>query len=438
MDGISSATSALIQRFHSIDDGSLRHTLIFRPDQIGDCAVLRPDPKDECNLPHSDLSESFVAGWNINLPRARIQHFLSRLRPEDNWLELKSLFAAAAVHIPRGLADGLLSFIGDDAQRWLVALHIALAVEFHTFRPNGLLVDVLDAGTWGPVKLAFPSERCYSELTNLCTQSVRALERLAVDLREPLAESEVDATRWASLGKDAFHSLADRFKRISADDSKTGNRAVIETAAFAAKHVQKFLPLRLYADFSIPWPDGSGDLAGDDTVRWFLAWQSFMIVLQFERPFELPTNINVFRKGTNFETDNQLKIPSSEWRLRAMNYSDVCHFLASEIEADLDCRTVDESKADGESGGSDGNGANAEGSPQERVGGEGTLDERALAVYVVNPKLSKKQIADQLKCNAKSLTPKRCPRLDSAIRAYRTTDFASGSKSSDGSIEAWE
>ena len=69
---------------------------------------------------------------------------------------------------------------------------------------------------------------------------------------------------------------------------------------------------------------------------------------------------------------------------------------------------------------------------------EESLDLRALALFLVNRNLTKKQMADRLGCNAKSLTPKRCPQLDVAIKAHRTADLPKGSKSSDGSMEAWE
>lgn len=67
-----------------------------------------------------------------------------------------------------------------------------------------------------------------------------------------------------------------------------------------------------------------------------------------------------------------------------------------------------------------------------------SLDEQALALFVVHHDWSKKQIADALRCNEKSLAPKRCPRLNSAIQAYRGNDLPSGSKSKDGSLEAWD
>jgi hypothetical protein len=71
------------------------------------------------------------------------------------------------------------------------------------------------------------------------------------------------------------------------------------------------------------------------------------------------------------------------------------------------------------------------------------LDMAALGVFLNSPNLKKKQIAKLLKCHPKSLGPKRCPRLNAAIRAYRAPidpdrRCVRGTKDpEDGTLEAW-
>ncbi|MDA0832345.1 MAG: hypothetical protein O3A29_03605 [Planctomycetota bacterium] len=68
-----------------------------------------------------------------------------------------------------------------------------------------------------------------------------------------------------------------------------------------------------------------------------------------------------------------------------------------------------------------------------------TLDMRALAVAVEHPSWSKRQIAEHLRCNEKSLAPKRCPKLANQLRREKSPDFGRvplGTKKADGSIEA--
>ena len=74
----------------------------------------------------------------------------------------------------------------------------------------------------------------------------------------------------------------------------------------------------------------------------------------------------------------------------------------------------------------------------EAVGAVVSLDERALALFVTHRDWTKKEIAESLPCNAKSLTPKRCPLLNTAIQAYKASNLPSGSKSKDGDMEAWD
>jgi hypothetical protein len=76
-----------------------------------------------------------------------------------------------------------------------------------------------------------------------------------------------------------------------------------------------------------------------------------------------------------------------------------------------------------------------------------SLDEQALAVFLSrNGAVTKKEIARILveskvreKCHEKSLAPKRCPRLNTAIRAYRNAHkLPRGSKDREGNVEAYE
>jgi hypothetical protein len=71
------------------------------------------------------------------------------------------------------------------------------------------------------------------------------------------------------------------------------------------------------------------------------------------------------------------------------------------------------------------------------------LDIRALAVFVNHQNWSKKQIAEYVGCNDRSLAPKRCPKLAQAIAASRAKidnngRMIRGSKDDRRNLEAWE
>jgi hypothetical protein len=79
--------------------------------------------------------------------------------------------------------------------------------------------------------------------------------------------------------------------------------------------------------------------------------------------------------------------------------------------------------------------------PEAEVGndnGDISVDAKALAVFFEHPDWTKVQIADHLRCNEKSLAPKRCPKLAAAIAAYKAPCLPRGTKGADGSIEAWD
>jgi hypothetical protein len=72
-----------------------------------------------------------------------------------------------------------------------------------------------------------------------------------------------------------------------------------------------------------------------------------------------------------------------------------------------------------------------------------SLDAQAVAVYLDHPDWTKKQIAEFLGCNEKSLAPKRCRKLAAAIAANIAAIDPGrrrlhGSKDPDGNLEAWE
>jgi hypothetical protein len=71
------------------------------------------------------------------------------------------------------------------------------------------------------------------------------------------------------------------------------------------------------------------------------------------------------------------------------------------------------------------------------------LDARALALFFDDRTRTKSDIADLLHVKTQSLAPRRCPKLDAAIRANRAPDpnqrRIRGSKSNrTGNMEAWE
>ncbi len=68
-----------------------------------------------------------------------------------------------------------------------------------------------------------------------------------------------------------------------------------------------------------------------------------------------------------------------------------------------------------------------------------SLDAQALAVFIEHSDWSKVQIAKHLRCNPKSLAPGRCPKLASAIAAYKAKPkMPRGTKDADGNFEAWD
>jgi hypothetical protein len=78
----------------------------------------------------------------------------------------------------------------------------------------------------------------------------------------------------------------------------------------------------------------------------------------------------------------------------------------------------------------------------QRSSSEAPLDARALAVFIKHPDWTKVQIAEHLRCNEKSLTPKRCPKLASAMAASKakidpTRRRIRGSKDH-GNLEAYD
>jgi hypothetical protein len=80
-------------------------------------------------------------------------------------------------------------------------------------------------------------------------------------------------------------------------------------------------------------------------------------------------------------------------------------------------------------------------SPVHKNGQAQTLDVRALALFFADKNRSKKEIADLLGKRTQSLSPERCPQLDTAMKAWRSANANArprGSKDRDGNIEAWD
>jgi hypothetical protein len=71
-----------------------------------------------------------------------------------------------------------------------------------------------------------------------------------------------------------------------------------------------------------------------------------------------------------------------------------------------------------------------------------TLDERALALFLADPTRTKATISVLLGLkNPQSLSPRRCPKLATAVKAYRAENARAiprGSKGNDGGIEAYD
>jgi hypothetical protein len=70
-----------------------------------------------------------------------------------------------------------------------------------------------------------------------------------------------------------------------------------------------------------------------------------------------------------------------------------------------------------------------------------TLDEKALALFFAEPSRNKTEIARLLKLkNVQSLSPKRCPKLHDAMKAWREANGSNpvrGTKDKQGNLEAW-
>lgn len=74
---------------------------------------------------------------------------------------------------------------------------------------------------------------------------------------------------------------------------------------------------------------------------------------------------------------------------------------------------------------------------------EPKLDERALALFIQDTTQRKTKIAERLGCNdVRSLSKKRCPKLNAAIAAHKAKidpgSTKRGSKDADGTLEAWD
>ena len=85
--------------------------------------------------------------------------------------------------------------------------------------------------------------------------------------------------------------------------------------------------------------------------------------------------------------------------------------------------------------------ANKGGSPPRTAkASKGGWDEKATALFLKNPTFSKKQLAEQLGANEKSLAPSRCPMLTRAIAASKAAagNRPRGMKDKDGNLEAWD
>jgi hypothetical protein len=71
-----------------------------------------------------------------------------------------------------------------------------------------------------------------------------------------------------------------------------------------------------------------------------------------------------------------------------------------------------------------------------------TRDEEALALFLADTSRTKTDLARQLELkNPQSLSPKRCPKLTQAMRAWREANAGQkirGTKDKDGNLEAWE
>jgi hypothetical protein len=66
-------------------------------------------------------------------------------------------------------------------------------------------------------------------------------------------------------------------------------------------------------------------------------------------------------------------------------------------------------------------------------------EDQALAVLVIHPDWTKKQIAADIGCNPKQLAPKRMPRLAKAMAVYRERSLPSGTKDKETrTMEAWD
>jgi hypothetical protein len=91
----------------------------------------------------------------------------------------------------------------------------------------------------------------------------------------------------------------------------------------------------------------------------------------------------------------------------------------------------------------EGLGATIMGADQEPMNDEVSIDARAVAIFIQNPGLTKRAVADRIGYNVRTLNADRCPLLADAIAAHRashdpTRRVVRGTKSKDGDLDGYE
>lgn len=160
---------------------------------------------------------------------------------------------------------------------------------------------------------------------------------------------------------DSFLSLANGFRALQASDDRIGEESIDSVSEMAAKALKRGVEYGLWQHDSLPWPEAPKMQSDDQTKEWSALWRVFVVGVAYSHPDQLPSNPAAFRNNSRTVSNEGKTIvvhgstKQSDWPLRAQRYATVCEWVARKI--------IDECKADGESGGADGNDAIAKRPP---------------------------------------------------------------------------
>lgn len=128
---------------------------------------------------------------------------------------------------------------------------------------------------------------------------------------------------------DEFRRLAERFRRIQADNPSDGQRQIIAAMAWGAKLVKRAAAagiVELPPGLSRPTPPTRP--SDDDSELWAMVWFGLVEALQVSYPDELPSNAGALKWQDVAPGIRRGAVPVADWRLRSENYATAADWLA--------------------------------------------------------------------------------------------------------------